>query len=148
MAKRQKLSKLAKAKANPKSNYWRNQADKLWASTIRAVGSCEICGKTEDLQAAHLIPREIKATRHDVYNGLCLCAKCHKWGMSSIHRNPAKTFCWLRQNKPRQFDWLNHNVHNVSTEAVDYKEAYWQLLPISTLNMNKYTSFTVKRETE
>jgi len=122
-----KVSKLQKQKDNPKSKYWLKQADSRWSEKIREKGECEICHSREYLNASHLIPREVKATRHNLSNGLCLCSTCHKWGMKSFHKNPAFVFIWLRSNKPSQFDWLVHNIGNVSTEDVDYKEQNWYL---------------------
>ncbi len=56
-----------------------NKCDKLWSELIRSVGKCEICGATEKLQAHHLIDREYSQYRLDLDNGICLCAKCHRF---------------------------------------------------------------------
>jgi len=126
--RKRKVSKLQKRKEDVKGKYWLNKADRAWALEVKArAGACEICGATEHLNSHHIIPREVKATRHIPENGICLCVKHHKYGMESIHKNPAKVLAWIRCYLPSRYDWIIHNIHNVSTKPVDYKEAYERL---------------------
>jgi len=63
--------------------------DREWSKKIREVyPECIICGSKVRLNAHHIIPREIKKTRHELFNGVSLCPKHHKWGINSAHRNP------------------------------------------------------------
>jgi len=55
-----------------------SRADKLWADYIKRPGKCFRCGKTEGLQAAHIIGRAQRVTRWHPHNGLCLCHDCHR----------------------------------------------------------------------
>ena len=58
----------------------KKKADKLWAEIVKSVGRCLKCGsRDKQLQAAHIISRRFTNTRHDIRNGLCLCAACHRW---------------------------------------------------------------------
>ena len=55
------------------------ELDTLWSKAVkaRAGNRCEMCLKTEPLQAHHVIGRRNKTTRHKVSNGCCLCAGHH-----------------------------------------------------------------------
>ena len=69
----------------------RNACDRLFSQIIRADGTCESCGTTENIQCAHIIRRGYTATRTDTANALPLCAKCH------IHftHEPDEWVSWL-----------------------------------------------------
>lgn len=69
------------------------ECDRLWSKVIRGHGSCERCGSTHYLQAAHIYSRRFVATRHDLNNGLCLCAKCHRWN----HDKPLDFAKWVEE---------------------------------------------------
>lgn len=56
---------------------YKSKADKLFSQIIRSAGHCLKCGSTENLQTAHLISRLYSATRCDLRNAYCLCAKDH-----------------------------------------------------------------------
>ena len=87
--KKPKLTKLAKRVRDPNSRYWLLRADAAWPRVIRAAGKCEICGQTQLLNAHYILPRELLPWLHESWNGLCLCARCHKWDPTiSLHLNP------------------------------------------------------------
>ena len=69
-------------------SYGRGAAKKaamLHSKIVRArVGRCIICSRTDSLQAAHIVRRTYGATRTDLSNAWCLCAKDH----FRIDRNP------------------------------------------------------------
>jgi len=77
------VKRTAKAKKRPakKSKAPRRKlihyADSLWSQIIRRRGVCQVCGKTERLQAAHGFSRRYHATRWNLLNGRCLCSGCH-----------------------------------------------------------------------
>lgn len=82
------------------------EADKLWSKIIRSHGYCEKCGSTHYLQAAHIYSRRFNATRHDLNNGLCFCASCHRWG----------------HDKPLDFaKWVNEYLGGEITEELSQK---------------------------
>ena len=49
----------------------------IWGKIIRSKGKCTICGKTDSLQAHHIISRRYNVGRHALDNGLCICSSCH-----------------------------------------------------------------------
>lgn len=53
------------------------KADRLFSLIIRSRGACEACGRTENLQCAHIVSRRFSHTRCDEDNAFCLCARCH-----------------------------------------------------------------------
>ncbi len=55
----------------------RGKATRLHSLIVRNRGWCERCGSRENLQTAHIIRRVYSATRTDLANAWCLCAKCH-----------------------------------------------------------------------
>jgi hypothetical protein len=55
----------------------KGKADELFSKLIRSRGACERCGRTEHLQAAHIITRSRLNTRWDTRNAWCLDARCH-----------------------------------------------------------------------
>ena len=57
-------------------------ADELFRQIIRSKGFCQRCGKKENLQTAHIIPRSYHQVRHDLDNAFCFCSGCHRWGHS------------------------------------------------------------------
>lgn len=67
----------------------RGKATKLHSLVVRSRGACERCGRTETLQAAHIIGRRYAATRCDENNAWCLCAGCHRrlteWPNEHMH---------------------------------------------------------------
>jgi 5-methylcytosine-specific restriction endonuclease McrA len=68
----------------PKPITARNACDRLFSQLIRSQGACQNCGRTDQLQCAHIISRRYSWTRTDTGNAFCLCAKCH-W---NFHREP------------------------------------------------------------
>lgn len=57
----------------------RKHCDLLWSELVklRAGGKCEKCGKTEQLQSHHIVPRTDWNLRFDELNGVCLCFRDH-----------------------------------------------------------------------
>ena len=133
MAKRKKISKLAKAKKDITSRYWRNKADAVWSKAVRRDGRCLVCGTTESLQAHHLISRWIIPLRHELMNGVCLCPKHHKWDRHiSGHQSPFGLAVLILREKPDVWAWLTETFNNWyeivgAGVGVDYKAAYERL---------------------
>jgi hypothetical protein len=83
--------------------------DKEWALKVKSRDNfqCVICGNSERLNAHHIIPREIHATKFDLFNGLSLCPKHHFFCRTiSAHNNPLGLILWLIKNRPEQFEYL------------------------------------------
>jgi 5-methylcytosine-specific restriction endonuclease McrA len=76
--------------------------DKLVSKQVRAKGFCERCGKTDNLQCAHIYSRKNKRLRWDKENLLCLCAGCHLYWW---HLEPAEAIRWAMTI--RDFNYLD-----------------------------------------
>ena len=86
-----------------------NKKDKLWREAIKLRDSneCVICGSTNYVHTHHIIPRELKEYRWNVDNGICLCAKHHKFNREiSAHANPLEFVLWLQKNRKAQLKRL------------------------------------------
>jgi len=83
--------------------------DKLWAIKVKemAGGKCAICGKTEYLNAHHIIPREVADSRWEPLNGIALCPLHHKFSREiSAHKNPLAFFAWMTEHRETQLKLL------------------------------------------
>ena len=69
--------KKPKKPKKPTKSKLTNRLDVLWSHIIKKVGKCERCGRTYNLQAAHIHSRSNRSTRWILLNGLCLCGGCH-----------------------------------------------------------------------
>ncbi len=127
--KKKKKTKLQKKKDNPCSKYWRTKADTLWSKLIREreENKCVICGAKENIQAHHLISRDVKVLRHCLDNGISLCPSCHKFDRRlSAHRGAIPYALWLEEHRKSQHWWVMEHFLN-EDEGWDYKEAYNRL---------------------
>jgi len=70
-----------------------NKLDKICSQIVRARGKCQRCGKTSNLQAAHIVSRTYRVVRWHLGNILCLCAGCHFWN----HKNPIEFTEWVKE---------------------------------------------------
>jgi len=72
--------------------------DELWKQTVKkhAGFKCEKCGKTEYLQAHHIIPRTNYALRFDLENGVALCRKCHIYW---AHKDAIGFMEWIKDKR-------------------------------------------------
>ena len=96
--------------------YWRNKADKEWSKVIRQVGRCERCNEKGQLHPHHIIGRANYAYRHDLSNGVCLCANCHTLAPYSAHKDRTSFLNWLKKCRPGQWQWLEE--HTVCSEQL------------------------------
>ena len=128
--KRKKTSKLAKGKADVTSRYWRTKADRAWAVLVkqRAHGKCEVCRTNQNLQSHHLFDRSRKDMRHELRNGICLCAKHHKWNREiSAHRGSVAFYSWFVREHREWWAWLLSNLYAPKDYEIDYKAAFERL---------------------
>ena len=135
MARRKKMSALAKKKANPKSRYWMKKADKAWSEVVRAVGKCLICGSTYNLNPHHLVRRTNYYLRHNCYNGICLCPTHHTFGSEiAAHGGTDVTMAftkWLEENRPDIVEWIEEHKYTREGE-LDYEARYNELREMDT----------------
>ena len=74
------------SKITKKKKTLRTKADRLFSIYIRNRDKfCVRCGKSGNLQCAHIISRAVLATRYDDENALTLCPNCH---INFAHKNP------------------------------------------------------------
>ena len=79
--------------------YWKKKADTEWARVIkvRDLHACRYCQRTDkQLHSHHIIGRCILHLRHNLLNGITLCAEHHKFGKYSAHENPVAFNDWIR----------------------------------------------------
>jgi 5-methylcytosine-specific restriction endonuclease McrA len=109
MAKKKKPIKLTKAKIKKMARTAKRKQLVQWSKDVRERDGykCAVCGKTEYLNAHHLIPKErFPQHQFDVKNGITLCPSCHKYGSYSFHRHPLWSVDWLKNNRPEQYDYV------------------------------------------
>lgn len=82
----------------------KKKADILFSKWIRARDrKCLMCGKTTNLQCAHIITRANLTLRYAPDNAVTLCWGCHiqKW-----HRSPLEGVTWFQTKFPARYKWL------------------------------------------
>lgn len=109
---------------------FKNESFDLWAKQIKAVGACEICGATENNQGHHLLCADTwPHLSRDLSNGVCLCAKCHKFNVeNSPHTNlPAmKAFYdWVKINRSGQFIWYDFHKTDAKFKSMNLYD--WEI---------------------
>ena len=117
---------------NPMSRTWRIKADNAWKAEVKKVGHCEICGKPGDAHDTHhIITRTRFRFRHDLSNGVYLCAWCHSFSpWVSPHldcRSAAGFLDWLEDQRPGQFKWYQENKDHKREMEGTYREKYEEL---------------------
>jgi len=125
-----KKTKLQKKKDNVSSTYWKKKADKEWSLRARVPACCAICGRSNvQLHAHHLIGKRAIFFRHDLMNGICLCANCHEFSDKlSAHGTPWAFEKWMKRHRNEQFMWWDANRwETIAGVKVDYKAAYERL---------------------
>lgn len=123
MSKKPKKIKKKKLTPIPKIN---RKLFKIWSEKIRerANKTCEYCGikvgeigkngkPINKLDSHHLVSRIKKNSflKWDLYNGICLCSTCHKFGEDSFHRSPVTTIYWFMKNHPDRMEYIMSNFH-------------------------------------
>ena len=95
-----------KKKKQPNKKKLIKKADKLWSEIIRSKGRCEVCGRTDTLNAHHVVSRSCHYLRHEIRNGVCLCALHHVFGNNSAHKDPIWFYDWLEKNRKEDLNFL------------------------------------------
>lgn len=105
----------------------KTKADKLWslAVKLRAGMKCERCHKTDTLNSHHVISRKFNSLRHDLDNGVCICASCHFWA----HQNPIESSLWFLSKRGEEWHTQlvfrkNKIIKNDVEESIDYLNKY------------------------
>jgi 5-methylcytosine-specific restriction endonuclease McrA len=121
MAKKiKKPKKITQKKLKSMARTAKRKALAEWSLKVRERDGmkCAVCGKTEYLNAHHLIPKE-RFPQHqlEVINGITVCPLCHKYGSFSFHRHPLWSSNWLAQNRPEQYVWVMETIR-VDLESI------------------------------
>lgn len=83
-----------------------------WSKIIKelAGNKCVVCGKTDRLQAHHIIPTSIdKSLENELDNGVCLCFHCHycahggSYHTSPAHKRVITTTGWKQYNAVQDY---------------------------------------------
>lgn len=114
----------------------RKKADILFSKYIRQRdGRCLKCGKTGNLQCAHIIGRRNYRLRYDPQNSISLCYACHiHWA----HKEPLDFTDWLEETYPERLTYLRLAKREI--EKPDYEEIIKNLnqlisvVPLPSLN--------------
>jgi len=97
----------------PAKGRLRDIADNLWSIAVRDdwANTCAVCG-LDECEAHHIIPRHYTATRHDIRNGIALCASHHRFDPKiSPHQNAAGWRNWLEDHHPTICRWYHNDPH-------------------------------------
>lgn len=124
-----KVKKLREEKKKKPTNMIK-KCDILFSKIIRNRDKrCLYCGKTENLQCAHIFSRRHLNTRWDTQNAVTLCIKDHIYGIA--HKEPYLFAKWLRDRFGQEYlDELEEKAR--STKPVDYEEIYKHLKTYDT----------------
>ena len=104
----------SKAEADWTNTDWSNCCDLVWAFAVKTRDGwvCKSCGKSREagyqLHAHHYINKQSKFFRHNLTNGVCLCASCHTLeGKFSAHMTPHKFDAWAKDGgiDPEVYAW-------------------------------------------
>lgn len=111
---------------------YKEVSNTLWSKEIRAVGRCEICGKTDNLNAHHILEKSVWShLARDLSNGICLCSDHHTFNVDiSPHRciSSSQAFLeWLQINRPGQYKWYMEHKQDEKYQGCDYEAAYNEL---------------------
>ena len=114
---------------------FRDEADKLWAKEIKAVGDCELAslgGCSDGLNAHHLIEKSTHPhLRYDLSNGVCLCENHHLFSVEiSAHKCTVSTdrfLEWLKEEREGQRKWYDEHKHDKAYQEVSYEQSYFEL---------------------
>lgn len=98
----------------------------LWADVVKQGGKCEISGKTDNLEAHHLIGKKNKKYRYDVSNGICLNSYYHTLNDKiAAHGSTNATFYfaeWMKENRPGQWLWFLENCTDITIVSYSIDE--------------------------
>ena len=134
MAKRRRKPNLKK----PNSLTWRNKSDRAWKARIVSAGACAVCGRTSEyvqLHPHHIITCTNLRFRHDLRNGVCLCATHHTVGSyrenicahGDLHQ--VKNFeDWLCNERFDQWHWWCKHRDDKSQHEKTYQECYEEII--------------------
>jgi 5-methylcytosine-specific restriction endonuclease McrA len=119
-----------KYKSQKTRKEWIKTLDDLARKVIKARDiKCVRCGKVQNLQMAHVLPKgKYTRLRWDSDNLLLLCWYCH---FTFAHKNPLMFTEWFKKKYPERFKFLKLRDLISWKGSSDY--AGWELLLKSEL---------------
>ena len=97
--------------------------DISFSKIVRALGVCEHCLSTQNLQCAHVLSKRHLQTRFDLENALCLCVRCHIYW---AHKEPHEFVKWFDDKFGGElYDELRQRANK--TGPFDYEKKYAEL---------------------
>lgn len=99
------------------------KCDVLFSKIVRSKGRCEVCGKIETLQCAHIISRKNHQVRWDPDNALCLCMHHHLYW---AHKEPMEFAMWLSAYKGKGF-YQKLKRKSEAIRPIDHETIYEEL---------------------
>lgn len=98
----------------------RSYCDNIFSRYIRARDQiCQRCGKTENLQCAHILSRSYSAVRCDPDNAIAMCYSCH---IGWWHHNPVEAGRWFDNRWPGRYDSIRKKTQK--PVKVDWRKEY------------------------
>ena len=121
---RAKAQKKKLKKANSTS-VLKKECDILHSQIIRTRdGKCMRCGKTNNLQCAHLINIGHMAHRWDENSAITLCYACHiLWS----HHHPLEFSEWLQETYSDKYRYWKERKDDLQTEDLSYIDIKFKL---------------------
>jgi hypothetical protein len=109
-----KPKKVTKKELARKERILNKKRLKEWSIAVRNndQNKCVICAVTKYVHAHHLIPKEIKEFKFETWNGVALCAKHHKYGITiSAHKNPIAFLEWFNKEYPDRYKKVKEELN-------------------------------------
>lgn len=120
-----KSSPKKKKKAKGKK-WYRDKLDTIFSIYIRLRDKhCQKCGREDNLQCSHVIPRDHYALRWNENNCKALCYKCH---LHWWHKDILDAQNWFKEKFPERAKYLLEHRNDMSDYSLeDYIKMYEDL---------------------
>lgn len=95
--------------------------DTLFSKYVRQRdGYCQRCGKTENLQCSHVMPRTFISVRWNPDNAITLCYACHIYWW---HKYPHDASAWFDSKWPGRYQRVRYITNSgIKTKPLDEYE--------------------------
>lgn len=132
----------------------------IWSEIVKERDGhrCILCGGTAYIQSHHIITRKYAPTRYNINCGISLCAGCHTFRLISAHTSPWVIYDWLKENRPKQFEWFLINKEGIKNpikmnlDIQFYRDTLkrllneYEIISPQTFKKCKYTPFSNEEE--